>query len=360
MGVALCLSGGGYRSVLFHLGALWRLNETGWLPRLNRISSVSSGSIVAGLLGLRWSNLDFDDSGCSRGFQPLLVEPLRELARDTLDVYSIVVWLMSLGLFSSAGRVADKFDRHLYSGATLQDLPEAPEFVLVATSMQTGGLWRFSRAYMGEYRLGTIANPRVSLAQAVAASCIMPAFPPLRLSIDPAAIIPGTAVLPDRQRLPSDILLTDGAVVDRMALETAWKRSKTILVSDGIGDIRPTDEPMRSWVPHVSRVISLMDEQAHSIQKRQLIESFAAQTRQGAYWGIDADLKAYPVSSGLKCSRERTRELAEIPTRFAALEDECQERLINWGYAICDAALRSHVDPSLPAPTSFPYPARGV
>jgi hypothetical protein len=26
-GVALCLSGGGYRAMLFHLGVLWRLNK---------------------------------------------------------------------------------------------------------------------------------------------------------------------------------------------------------------------------------------------------------------------------------------------------------------------------------------------
>jgi hypothetical protein len=33
-GVALCLSGGGYRAMLFHLGALWRLNEVGLLKSL--------------------------------------------------------------------------------------------------------------------------------------------------------------------------------------------------------------------------------------------------------------------------------------------------------------------------------------
>jgi len=48
----LCLSGGGYRAMLFHLGSLLRLQETGILARVNRISSVSGGSIVAGLLAL--------------------------------------------------------------------------------------------------------------------------------------------------------------------------------------------------------------------------------------------------------------------------------------------------------------------
>ena len=44
-GTALCLSGGGYRAMLFHLGVLWRLNDAGMLPELDRISSVSGGSI---------------------------------------------------------------------------------------------------------------------------------------------------------------------------------------------------------------------------------------------------------------------------------------------------------------------------
>ena len=49
-----------------------------------------------------------------------------------------------------------------------------------------------------------------------------------------------------------------------------------------------------------------------------------------------------------------------MPTRLKRLEADEQERLINWGYAVCDAALRKHVRPDLPAPPDFPYPARGV
>jgi hypothetical protein len=45
--IALCLSGGGYRAMLFHLGALWRLNEVGYLPKLSRISSVSVVFVLA-------------------------------------------------------------------------------------------------------------------------------------------------------------------------------------------------------------------------------------------------------------------------------------------------------------------------
>src|SRR5947208_1972931 len=67
-GVALCLSGGGYRAMLFHLGALWRINELALLPRLARISSVSTGSIVAGRLGLKWQAWRFGAAGGGAGF----------------------------------------------------------------------------------------------------------------------------------------------------------------------------------------------------------------------------------------------------------------------------------------------------
>jgi NTE family protein len=66
--------------MLFHLGAIWRLNEIGYLPKLARISSASGGSITAGLLGLKWSRLAFDAHGVSGVFDAEVVEPIRALA----------------------------------------------------------------------------------------------------------------------------------------------------------------------------------------------------------------------------------------------------------------------------------------
>jgi len=62
----------------------------------------------------------------------------------------------------------------------------------------------------------------------------------------------------------------------------------------------------------------------------------------------------------LPCPYERTLDLAETPTRLKRMNPELQERLINWGYAVCDAALRAHLDPGLSRPADFPYPAVGV
>src|SRR5438093_9721820 len=88
-GIALCLSGGGYRALLFHVGALWRLNELGYLPQLARISSVSGGSITAGVLGLHWNKLAFVNDVATR-FVEEVVAPLRAMANETIDVGDVL------------------------------------------------------------------------------------------------------------------------------------------------------------------------------------------------------------------------------------------------------------------------------
>src|SRR3979411_736561 len=85
-GTALCLSGGGFRAMIFHVGVLWRLNELGALGKLDRISSVSGGSITAALLGLKWSRLQFGAGGVATQLLPEVIEPLRAFAQQTVDV----------------------------------------------------------------------------------------------------------------------------------------------------------------------------------------------------------------------------------------------------------------------------------
>ena len=68
------------------------------------------------------------------------------------------------------------YRKHLFGDATLQDLPDHPRFVINATSVQSGALFRFSKPYMADYRVGRVDRPRVALADAVAASS---AFPPV-------------------------------------------------------------------------------------------------------------------------------------------------------------------------------------
>src|SRR2546421_3020597 len=172
-GMALCLSGGGYRAMVFHIGVLWRLNEAKVLERLKRISSVSGGSITAGVLGSHWTKLAFQ-GGVAQNCVREVVEPLRQFASRTIDAGAIVGGIFLPGTI--ADRVANAYRKFLFGTASLQSLPDSPRFVFNATSVQSGVLWRFSKPYMADYRVGRVLAPDVELAVAVGASS---AFPPV-------------------------------------------------------------------------------------------------------------------------------------------------------------------------------------
>lgn len=362
-GIALCLSGGGYRAMLFHVGALWRLNEFGYLPKLNRISSVSGGSITAGVLGLKWSKLAFDANGVGRDFDTEVTKPIRALADRTIDEGSIIGGIFMPG--SIADKVVDAYRKHLFGDATLQDLPAppAPMFVINATNIQSGALWRFSRSYMADYRVGVIKNPKTDLAIAVAASSAFPpVLSPLKLELDATLYEPPSGKQSEDLHHGSfltDVVLTDGGVYDNLGLETAWKNYQTILVSDGGGKLQAEEEPKGDWAQHSLRVNSVIDNQVRSLRKRLLMKSFE-DIRKGTYWGIRSDMAKYQVAGALPCPEEKTLTLANTKTRLKRLDSVTQERIINWGYAICDAAMRKWVDGNLRQPIGFPYPTSGI
>jgi NTE family protein len=370
--IALCLSGGGYRAMLYHLGAIWRLNEAGYLKRLSRISSVSGGSIVAAALGRCWGQLEFDQAGAATNLGEELVGPVRKLAGITIDVPAVLVGLAAPGTTISK-RVAAAYKKHLLGSATLQDLPsdeEGPRFVINATNLQSGVLWRFSRPYARDYKVGEIASPDISLALAVAASSAFPPFlSPARLRFREEDYAEGSGESLQRPPFTTRPVLSDGGVYDNLGLQTAWNGAKTILISDGGGAMQPEGGALgpfgwwrwRDWGSQSYRVLSVIDNQVRSLRKRQAISAFqlehsSPQQRAGTYWGIRSHIADYKLKGPIDFPTKLGEDLAEVPTRLKSLDARTQEGLIDWGFAICDTAMRRWVEPELPAPTSLPYP----
>jgi NTE family protein len=158
----------------------------------------------------------------------------------------------------------------------------------------------------------------------------------------------------------TDVVLTDGGVYDNLGLETAWKKYRTILVSDGGGKVQAEENPAHDWARHALRVLDLIDNQVRSLRKRQVIASYETRERAGAYWGIRSHIADYSAPNPLPCPEVLTTALADTPTRLQRVDPVLQERIINWGYAICDAAMRKWVKPAFGAPSGFPYPSSGV
>lgn len=365
-GVGLCLSGGGYRAMLFHVGALWRLNELGWLPRLSFVSSVSGGSITAGVLGMKWPDLRFGSNGVAMNFSSEIGLPLRALANRTIDVPSVLT-----GILTPRKTVGDRSTaslRHrLFGAATLADLPDNPRFIFTATNLHSGSLWRFSKQYMRDWQVGQVDKPKVSLAQAVAASAAFPpVLSPVTLDVDPTAWkFVETKPLDNLDPWPPRrIKLSDGGVYDNLGLQPVLRRCATILVSDGGGHMSYEARVAVDWARHLRRVLTVVDNQVRSLRKTALIEEYERTTFGGAYWGIRGDVSAYlrqarkPVTNALDAPFAATSKLAALKTRLAAVDVATQERLVNWGYAICDVSVRGMVESS-DRPPQFPY-SRGI
>ena len=358
-GIGLCLSGGGYRAMLFHLGSLWRLSEAGLLARLDRVSSVSGGSITAAVLGAGWSELGFDDRGVAEGFEQRVVEPVRGLASRTIDEGAIALGILTPATIGE--RVSAALRKHLLGDRTLQDLPDSPRFVINATNLASGVLWRFSKPYMADYRVGTIRSPATPLADAAAASAAFPpVLSPFALELEDAAweTVDGNDLTGREYR--DRVALADGGVYDNLGLETVWKRCRTVLVSDGGGRMADDPDPPADWARQSIRVLKVVDNQVRDLRKRQILDAYRSGSRGGAYWGIRSEIDDFACPDALPAPAERTVALAELPTRLREIDAPLQERLINWGFAACDAAIRTRLDQALAAPAGFPYPEAGL
>jgi NTE family protein len=213
---------------------------------------------------------------------------------------------------------------------------------------------------MVDYRVGQVLKPTIPLAVAVtASSAFPPVLSPLALELKPGQCVDMEGTDLHREPYTTNVVLADGGVYDNLGLETIWKFS-TVLVSDAGQKMEAEEDPDTNWGGHSLRVLDLIDNQVRSLRKRQIMKAFKKGERKGTYWGIRTDIHDFAVKNKFECPLERTRELARVPTRLKELDQSLQERLINWGFAVCDAALRTHVRPDLQKPDTLPYPGSSV
>lgn len=353
-GIGICLSGGGFRAMLFHLGSLIRLNELGLLPAIDRFSSVSGGSLAAGILAAGWSGLAFDADGVATGFHDNVSVPLLKLARKRVDIPSILLGFVPF--IHAANVAAWRYDRSVFGSKTLQDLPDRPRFVFTSTSLQTGVLWRFAKEYAADWRVGQWADPDIKLALAVAASA---GFPPL---LSPARVKPpkgaikswGEPTTLTGSKFTDKLFLTDGGVYDNLGLEPVWKRYRTLLVSDGGAVTQPIARPWTNWYSQFRRVLDVSLQQGINTRIRILHGLDRSQARTVAYWGIGTPVDSYGKGNPLCFTAEMTARAAIVPTRLTKFNAETRRLLIRAGYAHTEASLAaSRVPIPHPCPPSF-------
>ena len=237
--IGLALSGGGARAIAFHLGCLRALHDLGFLDRLQVISSVSGGSVIAAMYA--YSNesfLEFEARVVALLRRGLSGSILRRVLRPTSLAKSIRALLTAGGAFAlrlplhvvrwfrrpgrpSAGEPPPirAFSRSeafrdvltsLFGNALMRDVErESLDVVVNATELRTGSAFRFGSRQSGCWRFGEMAPEDARLADAVAASAAYPALLPA-LDRHYRFTKKGATSGPTR------VLLTDGGVFENL------------------------------------------------------------------------------------------------------------------------------------------------
>lgn len=342
-GRALCLSGGGFRAAIFHLGALQRLHERAVLRELDVISSVSGGSIASAWLATsylrqRTSPAEHFRDWCDRiDFQADVVEPFRKIAGRDLRSLPVLLTVPWNWLWPSA-RV--DLLRRGYSaflgGVALGDLPSSPRFVFCATNLTFGVNWEFSRRRAGDFQSGYLRqHGHITLAAAVAASsCFPPLFGPLRFPASAADFSGGGYRGFDGDRLRGRVELSDGGVYDNMGMEPAIKNCSEILVSDAGAPFAFVAG--QHYFRRLLRYAGVVGNQAVLLRKRLFFRGRNAGEFAGAYWNLTdrSDAGAAGYSLGL-CSELMGRIRTDLD-RFTSAEFGI---LVNHGYFSCEDGM---------------------
>ena len=298
----LFLFGRGYRATLFHLGALRRLNDFGLLPRLTTISSMSGGSIAAGLLAARWDSLGFDDNNVARDFE-------KQIELDLLDLISanpIGEWLPIRTLRRNFRPAAVGRRYRSLVRTNLEELRNRPDFIFMAANFQTGKTWKFSRSDIRDSSSDTterLSRKNLPLATVIAASA---AFQERPVGLEGKKF----GDISEQLASPS---LADA----RMSVDWIY-----ILGMSGLA----TEDYL------------LVSDAGTSVPLRQLL---GEEGWKHAYWDMARNLDQYQVKSVLKCNSQVTTSLMEVPEDFAAIDRNQQQDLIDLGFASCDAAIRT-------------------
>lgn len=364
-GHALCLSGGGYRAALFHLGALRRMNECGLLGHLDMISSVSGGSILAAHLARTVSPWPESDAVFPE-WEARVAAPFRAFCQSDIRTPALAQslrhpWRLLRHGLDPAG-LENAYEK-LLTPDSLTDLPETPRFVFCATELLTGTLWRFERDAIRSWRTSNLKpEPGDTIARAVAASsCFPPLFAPMLPTREEGRI--GPVELEGRDPLPaSQLRLTDGGLYDNLGIEPAIKRHKVLFISDGGA---PFDYAHKDGILTQSRrYFEVLARQVANLRWQEFHRLHRNHDILGGYWALThaqpkEDGEPSDGTHGRYSSRFAQEIIATIRTDLNTFTPVEAGVLENHGYWQADATIKLNMIalalPMIPEP-ACPHP----
>ncbi len=357
MKIALAFSGGGVRATVFHLGVLARLAREDLLDRVQIISSVSGGSLAAGLVfttaGYEWPSSPEYLHHVVPQIHWLLTS--RNLQRSYVLRSLMFPWRIAHG---RAAVLGDALERQWRIVGNLADLPIQPKWVINATCYQTGKNWRFQRDQMGDYQAKYVNDPDFRLSHALAASAAVPGL------VGPLIIQSKRyqwAEMRDEQWHPitskyNRLHLWDGGVYDNLGVEALFKPGQGLrdgtdflIVCDASRPLSHNKRKSRFMPDYLEASMRLVDvatDQVRCLRSRMLVEYFKQNPSKGAYLRL-----------GMRSRPDHARSLVDGQSRLAPAEVELAARmettlrrlthrefsvLFRHGFEVADATLSTY------------------
>ncbi|MBK5288308.1 MAG: patatin-like phospholipase family protein [Acidimicrobiia bacterium] len=368
--LALCLSGGGYRAALFHLGAVRRLDELGLVPRITAISSVSGGSILSAHLATVLDPWPTAPLGRNE-FDRRVAAPFEKFCRHNIRTTPFLKRLLPSNwrrTDTAVRELAKIYAARLTNNLTLGDLARrgGPRFVFCATDLSFGVNWVFdtrgqltdgNQVWMGDYQVGYRDARTFPLADAVAASsCFPPVFNPLELHAEPSDYVNGKYQADDRDELVPGVTLSDGGVYDNLGSQPAMDHYGTLLVSDGGAVFRDIGPLGRfALLKRIRRYAAIAERGGGSMRKLHIITLMETGQRHGVLWSIGT-MSSAEAPQGHRYSNALINDRIDgIRTDLDRFSEAEQAVLQNHGYLELDAIAGLHAN-QLPGMLPNPLP----
>ena len=385
--LGLALSGGGFRSALFHLGVLARLAELDLLRKIDVISSVSGGSIIAAYYYLKVKAL-LEKPAVEGQAPPEREAYIRMVGEIETDFLAAVQKNMLMRTFldpvknarmmaveySNTERLAELLTKYFFQpitqkhagikqdriqlknirirpvAANLAPETRVPYLIINATSLNTGHLWQFTSVSAGEQRVSheaghdigflkkfnysderlTIEERKIlyniTLGQAVAASsCVPGIFEPLQIGN-----------LYKAEGSPLTVRLADGGLVDNQGLTSLFVEGCThIICSDASEILKIEHHPSTQFLNVALRTNDILMDR---IRRRSLDELFRYGSGRFALFDLgDFDTRAHIFPAD---SENFVRALARIRTAMDSFTDREADTLMYYGYRLSRKILK--------------------
>ena len=342
--IALALSGGGIRAMMFHMGTLKYLAENQSLESINKISTVSGGSLLLGLI-LKEDNYQWPSSS---KFLSCVYPTIRKKLCSTSMQWGAARQLLNpinwRYLLSRSNLLAKALRDEWAITVRLSVLPKIPECSINGTTAETGKRFRFKRDSMGDHMLGYTVPEDFPLADALAVSAAFPGgFGPLVLNADNFVWkkrsqwgAPEESAEITKINYPH-VHLYDGGVYDNLGLEPFFDAGKGepkdgvdfIFVSDAGAPLSPGFSKFSLSPWRLKRVADIMSDQAHALR----IRTFMNYIQKGQKRGILVYIRA---ESSMQ-NRIGTKHPASFPTTLRRVTIAEFDSVAEHGFSLAKA-----------------------